>query len=139
MSHLTVKRNAKTYHVPMATVQNVIDLMDANYAESRKALIEDLKAMDASDEAKIKAMDDLRQRRGMTTDLIRSAFTLAGARAILEHVVDPDEFHEVADTTPDELVQLALQVLGFDVDAESDESEKPADPTTGGGTSTRKQ
>jgi hypothetical protein len=138
MSHLTVKRKAKTFHVPLASVQNVIELMDANFSANRKALIQDLADMDASDETKIKAMDDLRQRKGMTTDLIRSAFTLAGARSILEHVVSPEDFDEVVDTTPDDLVQLALQVLGFDIDDDSKGDDAPADPTQGDGTSTKK-
>ena len=139
MSHVTVQRQGKAYHVPLATVQDIIDLMDANYAKARVELLSDLEAMSASEESKLQAMKEMRERKGMTTDLIRQAFTLEGARAVVEHVVDPAMHAAVMDSTPDELVQTALTILGFDMtdDADSKE-EKPANPPKGGATSTTK-
>ena len=141
MSHVTVKRHGKAYHVPLATVQDVIDIMDANYAKARTELLADLEAMSATEEARLQAMKEMRESRGMTTDLIRQAFTLEGARAVVEHVVDPELHAAVMDSTPDELVQTALTILGFDMADDSDEAveNKTTNPRKGGETSTTKQ
>jgi len=136
MSHLTVKRSTGTIHVPLATVQDVIDLMDAAYARRRVELISDLEAMNASEESKLKALSDMRERRGMTSDLIRDAFTLPGARCIIEHVADPQHHEVLMEESPDEIVQMALKILGFEVDDEEGAESDDADPRTGGETST---
>ncbi len=140
MSHLTVKRSTGTIHVPLASVQDVIDLMDANYARKRIELISDMEAMNASESAKLEAMKELRDRRGMTSDLIREAFTLPGARSIIEHVADPDDHESLLEEPPDEVVRIALQILGFNMDtAEGEEADSTPDPQIGGETSTRTQ
>jgi hypothetical protein len=140
MSHLTVKRSTGTIHVPLATVQDVIDLMDANYARRRIELVSDMEAMNASESAKLEAMKELRDRRGMTSDLIREAFTLPGARSIIEHVADPGDHEALLEESPDEIVQIALKILGFEVDdTEAEEGSADADPPKGGVTSIRTQ
>ena len=139
MSHLTIDRKGKTYHVPFATVQDVIDLMDASYSRRRDELAEDLKAMDASTEMKLEAMNELRSRKGLTADLIREAFTLPGAHEIIKHVVKPDELEPILESAPDEIVKLALLVLGFDVDEDEEAGQATdANPQTGDETSTQK-
>jgi hypothetical protein len=137
MSHLTVQRQGKAYHIPLATVQDVIDLMDANYAKNRQTLLDDLDAMNASEETKLKAMTEMRERKGMTTDLIREAFTLPGARAILEHVARPEDHEAIFEDAPDKIVQIALEVLGFTVDGDDAETAGDTDlnPQKGDATS----
>lgn len=141
MSHVTVERNGRTFHVQLAKVQDVIDLMDANYARRRKELIEDLEAMKASPEDKMKALAELRDRKGLTADLMREAFTLEGACSIIRHMANPDDYEAVIDGAPDKIVELALLVLGFTLDAEGDDPEEgsDADPQMGGETSTKRQ
>ena len=140
MSHLTINRHGKAYHVPLATVQDVIDMMDATYARKRMELLADLEAMSASEEAKVKALTELRDRKGLTTDLLREAFTLPGARAIIEHVAKPEDHEAIMEDQPDQIVQVALQVLGFtvDPDEEDEEGEGSAHPQNGDATSTKK-
>jgi hypothetical protein len=139
MSHITVDRAGKTIHLPLATVQDVIDLMDASYARKRRDLIEDLDALGVSGEDKVKAMSELRERKGMTTDLIRDVFTLAGAQSVIKHCAKPEDLDELLNEAPDQIVQLALEVLGFDVGDTSEESaEDGASPRKGGVTSTTK-
>jgi hypothetical protein len=140
MSHVTVHRQGKAYHVPLATVQDVIDLMDATYSINRAELIADLDAMSASEDAKVKAIREMRSRKGMTTDLVRQAFTLNGAQMIVEHVVEPEKHEAIMDTTPDDLVQTALLILGFDMNEESEnDGTDKANPRKGDGTSTTRQ
>ena len=140
MSHLTVQRHGKAYHVPLATVQDVIDLMDANYAKKRVELLADLDDMNASEETKLKAMAEIRERKGMTTDLIREAFTLPGARSIIQHVAKTEDHAAILEDAPDQIVQVALQVLGFTVDEQNSEEdgERPENPPKGDATSTTK-
>ena len=136
MSHLTVKRSAGTIHVPLASVQDVIDLMDANYARKRIELISDMEAMNASESAKLEAMKELRARRGLTSARVREAFTLPGARSIIEHVADPGDHDALLEESPDEIVQMALKILGFEVDdTEAEEDSEDADPPNGDETS----
>tara|TARA_R110002012_G_scaffold30807_2_gene92793 strand:+ start:251 stop:673 length:423 start_codon:yes stop_codon:yes gene_type:complete len=140
MSHITVDREGKTYHVPLATVQDVIDLMDSTYSKRREELLVDLKAVEASPTEKLQALAELRERKGLTTDLMREAFTLDGACAIIQHVAKPDDHNALIDVAPDKVVELALLVLGFTLD-ETDESKEGSDvdPPKGDETSTTKQ
>jgi hypothetical protein len=76
----------------------------------------------------------------MTSDLIREAFTLPGARSIIEHVADPGDHEALLEESPDEVVRIALQILGFNMDtAEGEEADSTPDPQIGGETSTRTQ
>ena len=110
-SKIVVKRKGKTIHVAQARVQDVIDMMEANHRELRDDLIADLDASGIGDAEKLKALEELRAKKGITSDLIRSAFTLPGARRIIEHQTEPADIDAVMDTTPDMLVELALQIL----------------------------
>ena len=139
MSHLTIQRNSKTIKIPMASVQDVIDLMDESYSRRRKELASDMKEMEIDDAGRIEALKELRERKGMTTDLIREAFTLPGAHAIIRHMADPENLEEILEEAPDEIVQLALQILGFEVGGEDEtEGENATPPQKGEGTSTTK-
>ena len=124
----------------MVKVRSCEKVLLRSQTSERIELISDMEAMNASESAKLDAMRDLRDRRGMTSDLIREAFTLPGARSIIEHVADPDDHESLLEEPPDELVRLALQILGFDMDdADVEEADSTADPRTGGETSTRTQ
>ena len=140
MSHLTVNRQSKTYHLPLATVQDVIDLMDAGYAKRRVELLADLEVIGAGPEDKLKALADLRERKGMTADLMREAFTLEGACSIIEHVAKPEDYKAIIEAAPDKIVELALLVLGFSLDGDSESEEgSDVDPQKGDETSIEKQ
>jgi len=142
MSHLTIQRKSKTIKIPMASVQDVIDLMDASYTRRRKELADDMREMEIDDAGRIKALNELRERKGMTTDLIRETFTLPGAHAIIRHMADPENLEDILEEAPDEIVELALKILGFEVGEESADETKEEDdsshPEKGGGTSTMK-
>ena len=62
MSHLTIQRKSKTIKIPMASVQDVIDLMDASYTRRRKELADDMREMEIDDAGRIKALNELRER-----------------------------------------------------------------------------
>ena len=131
MSKIIVKRDDKTFHLEKATVQDVIDLMDEMHKEKRSELLEYLVAAGVSGDEKIKALCELRQTKGITSDLVRSAFTLNGAKKVIEFKCQPGEMHGVCDCAPDEVVYLALEILGFDRDAfeadAQDEKEEPSE------------
>jgi hypothetical protein len=84
MSKIVVKRDDKTFHLEKATVQDVIDLMDEMHKEKRAELLEDLDAAGVTGGEKIEALSELRKTKGITSDLVRSAFTLNGAKKIIE-------------------------------------------------------
>jgi hypothetical protein len=131
MSKIVVKRDDKTFHLEKATVQDVIDLMDEMHKEKRAELLEDLDAAGVTGGEKIEALSELRKTKGITSDLVRSAFTLNGAKKIIEFKCQPGEMHGICDCAPDEVVYLALEILGFDREAfetsEEDKKEEPAE------------
>tara|TARA_R110001592_G_scaffold122620_3_gene329549 strand:+ start:2868 stop:3269 length:402 start_codon:yes stop_codon:yes gene_type:complete len=129
-SKVVVKREGKTIKVAQARVQDVIDMMEANHRELRSDLIADLEAGKIDDAGKVKALEELRAKKGITSDLIRSAFTLPGAKRIIEHQAEPDDLEQLLNTTPDRIVELALQVIGWDPEPEEEaKGEDESSPT----------
>ncbi len=130
MSKIVVKRDDKTFHLEKATVQDVIDLMDEMHKEKRAELLEDLDAAGVTGEEKIKALSELRESKGSTSDLVRSTFTLPGAKKVIEFKADPDKIENICDCTPEKVVYLALEILGFDQDEidQDDDGEKEEQP-----------
>ena len=59
---------------------------------------------------------------------MRSAFNLTGATSIISHMVKSPVREAVLKATPDEVVWLALRILGF----ENDESDETTEEVTEG-------
>jgi len=127
MNNVTVERNGSVIRVPEATVSDVISLMDAQYGKTRKELLEDLEVIQATNEEKIAALNKIREQRGMTSVLVRSAFTLSGATDIIRHTAKPEDHSAILDAEPDDLVWLALSILGFEQKEEGEVTEEPSE------------
>jgi hypothetical protein len=128
MSKVVFKNKEKVVHVEQATVQDVIDMMEAKYLQARKQLVDDLKFAGASETALVKGLTELRENRGITALLLRDAFTLDGAKHIVEHMAKPEDHESIFSAKPNEVVDLALQILGYEYDTEEKVEDDP-DPT----------
>jgi len=125
-SKVVVERSGATLHVKQARVQDVIDMIEAEHDRSRASLIADLEAAGMSGEEKMLALEKLRAEKGLIGNLVRGAFTLDGAVRIIKHQGESDDIDELLNATPDEVITLALQVIGYDLDADN-EKEKAED------------
>ena len=133
MTHISIERNGKTYHVPEASVSDLMSLLDARFEDDRLALLKDLEDIGATIEEKMEQLTEFRATKGLTSVLMRSAFNLRGATQIIKHVADPDDLDQILDAAPDELVWLALKVLGYEaVDpTENDDKEEEDESAEG--------
>mgnify|MGYP003118779336 CR=1 FL=1 len=121
MTHISVERQGKTFHVPEATIEDLIALMEEQYSQDRIDMLADLEEIGASDELRLEKLKELRDAKGLTAALMRSAFNLTGATRIITYMVKSPDREAVLDGTPDEVVWLALRILGF----ESNDSDEP--------------
>lgn len=142
MTHIMVERAGKSVRVPEATVANLIGLMEHKYQQERLAILADLEEVGATVETKYEAVSQLRESKGLTTALLRWCFSLDGAVAVIKYLTDTSLHDALLEATPDELVYLALRLVGYDA-PDSDPSEASDDgdeenPMNGRGTSTGK-
>ena len=142
MTHIMSERNGKSVRIPEPSVANLIGLMEHKYQIERMAILADLEEVGASTEAKYKAMNELREAKGLTSVLLRWCFTLEGAVEVIKYLTDTKIHDEMLDATPDELVFLALRLVGYEAPDEQadpdDADEGDAHPTSDRVTSSRK-
>ena len=142
MSHIMVERGGKAIRVPEATVANLIGLMEHKYQGERSAILADMEECGASTEAKYDAIRELRESKGLTTALLRWCFSLEGAVEVIKYLTDSSQHDQLIDAPPDELVYLALRLIGYDppdeqeADDDEDETDRPtSDRVTSSGKS----
>ena len=140
MTHVIFERGDETITVKEATVAEVIGLMDDQFDRQRKELIEDMESVGASSDLMLDEVKKLRDEKGLTSKLIRHAFTLRGAMEVIKYVVPEDKREKAMSGDPDEIVWLALRLLGFNMsDVDQDSEKEPEEhPTTDRATSTAK-
>ena len=141
MSHIMVERGGKAIRVPEATVANLIGLMEHKYQIERMAILADMEEVGSSTEAKYEAIKVLRESKGLTTALLRWCFSLEGAVEVIKYLTATDQHDQLLDAPPDELVYLALRLIGYDppdVEDEADDSEADEHPTNDRVTSSEK-
>lgn len=125
MSHIMVERGGKAIRVPEASVANLIGLMDHKYHLERVAILADLEEVGATTEAKYAAIRDLRESKSLTTALLRWCFSLEGAVEVIKYLTDSSLHDQLLDAPVDELVYLALRLIGYDPpDEEADGSDE---------------
>jgi hypothetical protein len=122
-----VRHKSKEYKVVEPTVEDLIALMDDQFSREREDLIADLEAANASSEERLRVLSDHRRTKGMTGNLMRSAFSLDGAVRIIKWCCEPDMADNLTNGTPEQIVRNALLLLGYeDVEQEESDAEKKA-------------
>ena len=125
MTHISVRHKSKTYKVPEPTVEDLIALMDDQFSREREELLADLEAAQAAPEERLRVLSDHRRTKGMTGNLMRSAFSLDGAVRIIKWCCEPDMANTLTNGTPEQTVRNALLLLGYeDVETEENSAEK---------------
>jgi len=127
LTHISIDRNGKSYHVPEATVSDLMSLLEQQFEASRLELIADLEVVGATALEKVDALKELRATKGLTSNLMRSAFELQGATQIIKHICKPEDVEEILQASPDDLVWLALKILGYEAADPTEEEEQDPD------------
>jgi len=139
MSYILFEADGEKMRFEEATVAQVIGLMDYQFERQRAELIDDLEAADAPAELKLDEVKKLRDEKGLTSKLIRYAFTLRGAMEVIEYTVPEDKVKKALALDPDQLVWLALRLLGFNTnDVEEGAEDETENPTKDRATSSAK-
>ncbi len=126
MTHIIVQQDGETLKIPEATIGQLISMTEEQYRQDREMLLADLNAVNASDESKLAALEDLRYERGLTAKMARKAFTLDGAVEILKVVAEPNDVKKLLQSDKDELTYLVLRVLGFQQREEEEQETESA-------------
>lgn len=105
---------------PPVSVRGLASL-HAELAERRVAEVaRDCKALGMLHEDTLARMATAREDSQLATSITRWAFTLEGARAIVSASVGADQADDMLDgLSPDDIAQVALNLIGFHWDDES--------------------
>lgn len=109
--------------VPKLTVQQIIDLSATIHESNRSKLMRDLDDSGAPHESRLEALAHFRKEEGLTSVIIRSAFSLEGAMKILAEAFGGEVPNSITELDPTEITNLALSCFGIDVIGEKGESE----------------
>ena len=101
--------------IPKLTVQQIISLNAIVHEKNRIKLIEDLKAAEATTDEKLAALREHRKEEGLTSVIVRSAFALEGALAVLDAAFDGEMPESIKQLDPTELTELALSCFGITI------------------------
>ena len=109
-------------------VQQVMDLTESLDAEDRDALIRDLDAAEVTGEQRLQALREQSASKGLVSNLIKSAFTMKGAMRIIASIDDMESW-PISEATPDQISEIALHSLGFDLSDFEESAEKKDEKT----------
>ena len=125
-------KDGKNIWLERLTPRMLIDLSDTLWLQKRNQLIEDMNAAEVESSDKLVALETLDKKRGMYSELLYSSRTLDGCSAIIDiaasaAAADTDiDFINNCNLTPNEIMVVACDLLGYDVSDESDEGDEIA-------------
>ena len=125
MQPIPVHVGEDTVLVPRLKVQQIIDLAVLRHARERKDLLEDLDDAGVDKVDRVRHLREKRDESGLTSVVIRWAFSIEGAFAIVRAAMG-GEFPSILESVDaTRLTQIALGCLGLDLD-ELAGDEKPS-------------
>ena len=126
--------------IPRLRVQQIIDLSILRHERDRRGLVQDLKEAGVSSEESLARLREHRSQEGLSSIVVRSAFTVDGAFQIIRLAMGGDYPASLESLDPTTLSNVALQCLGLDLDelagerTESAEGKVRTSAETGSGT-----
>lgn len=132
MQPIPVTIDDDTLLVPRLRVQQIIDLTTLRHESDRQDLVRDLEEAGVEAEERFAKLREHRDQAGLSSIIIRSAFTVQGAFQIIRLAMGGEFPESMAGMEPTELSKIALQCLGLNLeDFESDsEDESRAEKKT---------
>lgn len=116
MQPIPVTVAGETFLIPTLRVQQVIDVSTLRHDRERRDLIADLEAAGIEPQERLRLLQDQRKERGLSSVIVRSAFTVDGAWAIVHAALDGEIPEVLRSIDPTTLTKTALGCLGMDLD-----------------------
>lgn len=125
MQPIPVTIDDDTLLVPRLRVQQIIDLSTLRHESDRRDLVRDLEEAGVEAEERFAKLREHRDQAGLSSIIIRSAFTVQGAFQIIRLAMGGEFPELMAGMEPTELSKIALQCLGLNLeDFESDSGDE---------------
>jgi hypothetical protein len=125
MQPIPVTIDDDTLLVPRLRVQQIIDLSTLRHESDRRDLVRDLEEAGVEAEERFAKLREHRDQAGLSSIIIRSAFTVQGAFQIIRLAMGGEFPDSMAGMEPTELSKIALQCLGLNLeDFESDSGDE---------------
>jgi hypothetical protein len=117
----------ETFLVPRLRVQDIIDLQTLRFDRERRELIEDLEAAGVSSDDRLATLRKHRQERGLSSVIVRAAFSVEGAWSIVRSALKDDIPEPLREMDPQTLSRTALACIGIDLDEMTSDQEGRAE------------
>ena len=122
MQPIPISVGETTILVPRLTVQQVIELSVLRDEEDRRSLISDADEAGLDPDSKMAVLRVHREQRGLSSLVVRSAFSIDGAYRIVKMAMGGTMPAELETYDPSDLSTVALGCLGVDLDELVDDS-----------------
>jgi len=122
MEPIAVPVNDGTILVPRLRVQEIIDLAVLRHERERRELVQDLEDAGVPAEERFERLRTHRKEIGLSSVVVRSAFTVDGAFQIIRLAMKGEFPAELEGLDPNNLSRLALACIGIDLDNLSERS-----------------
>lgn len=116
MTPQAVTIDGETILIPKLTVQQIIDMSVLQNERERNDLLQDMKDAEIEGEERLSRLQAHRKEAGLSATVVRSAFTSAGAYAIIRHAMGGEYPETMNHLDPTRLTQIALGCLGIDLE-----------------------
>ena len=114
MNPIPITIGGETTLVPRLRIQQIIDLSTRRFERDRLNLVADLN--DAGVDA------EHRKECGLSSVIVRSAFSVEGAIAIVTDAMGGELPQQFASISPDEMSRLALGCIGVELEEKAERS-----------------
>ena len=117
----------ETVLVPRLRVQQIIDLSTLRHERDRLELVNDLEDAGVPTEERFEQLREHRNQTGLSSIIVRSAFTVQGAYQIIRLAMGGEFPESLAGLEPTEMSRIALQCLGVDIEQFETDDEDEGD------------
>lgn len=120
---VTIPLKGGSQKVPRLTPRHMITLGDKIYDEQRSQLLKDLEDAGCSSSERRDSLSTM--KRGVVGSLLDYVWTMRGALEVISVAVnkDSDDVSEEIEATLDEIIGLAVDLLGYKMDSTEDAEE----------------
>ena len=125
MNPIPITIGGETTLVPRLRIQQIVDVATKRFEQDRLNLVDDLSDAGVEPAEKLEALREQRKEYGLSSVIVRSAFSVSGAIDIITEAMGGDLPEQFASISPDNMSRLALECIG--VELEEDKAEGSAE------------
>lgn len=134
-SPIVVESRGVRHELPSLTPQEIIDLCERAAEREKKIALADLDLIEASEKTRAEELREIRRRCDAGVELVRSAYTVRGAKEIIEAALAKNgssaRFEDLGLDITLDLYTTALRLIGVDPERRPDKKSDPTTPETG--------